>query len=116
MSDGYLTPQQLRDGLGQLPGGAYHREPEDEDVPLNRDPDAYCPRCHEPADKDCRCTGADYPERKDLPSRGMRHFFTNDDPPGVAYTVRDEQGRVVEIVSEDGQRTYVTHDDPPTGN
>ena len=113
MSDGYLTPQQLRDGLGQLPGGAYHREPEDEDVPLNRDPDAYCPRCHEPADKDCRCTGADYPERKDLP--GHAPFLHQRRPTGCRLHVRDEQGRVVEIVTEDGQRTYVTHDDPPTG-
>ncbi|HMI98934.1 MAG TPA: hypothetical protein VK488_03775 [Gaiellaceae bacterium] len=129
MSEGYLTPEQLAAGLGQEPGGAYHREPDDGSLP--RDPDAYCPRCHEPADIDCRCVGADYPERKDLPPRGTRHFFTNDpdprerfiskpgdlerEPECVEYTVRDEQGRVVEIVTLDGQRIYVADDSEPAG-
>ena len=29
------------------------------------------------------------------------------EPEGVEYTVRDEQGRILEIVTEDGQRIYV---------
>lgn len=59
---GYLTPEQLAAGLGQLPGGAYHREPDDGSLP--RDPDAYCPGCHEYDDADCRCTAEEHAARR----------------------------------------------------
>jgi hypothetical protein len=37
------------------------------------------------------------------------------EPEGVEYTVRDKQGRVVEIVTLDGQRIYVADDSEPAG-
>jgi len=35
------------------------------------------------------------------------------EPEGVDYTVRDEHGRPVEIVTKSGERIYATYDDEP---
>jgi hypothetical protein len=42
--------------------------------------------------------------------RPPEHYGPGNEPPGVEYAVRDEQGRVVEIVTKAGERIYVEHE------